>query len=122
MEDILMSGATGILKKLVGAVSKDIALAWDVKDDLKKLQSTSETILAVIADAEKRQEKEELVKLWLRRLKDIAYDADDVIDEFSYEDMLRRDRVDSSKHKLHTTALHEYYMGSGDIKLRPGFG
>ncbi|XP_026436156.1 putative disease resistance protein RGA3 [Papaver somniferum] len=100
MAEILMSGATGILKKLVGVVSEDIALAWDVKDDLKKLQSTSEMILAVIADAEKRQEKEQLVRLWLIRLKDIAYDADDVIDEFSYEDMrLRRNREDSSKHK-----------------------
>ncbi|XP_026400556.1 uncharacterized protein LOC113296462 [Papaver somniferum] len=38
-------------------------------------------ILAVISDAEKRQEKEELVKLSLRRLKDVAYDVDDVMDE-----------------------------------------
>ncbi|XP_026379633.1 putative disease resistance protein RGA3 [Papaver somniferum] len=100
MEDILMSGATGILKKLVGVVSEDIGSALGVKDDLKKLQSTLEMILAVIADAEKRQEKEELVRLWLRRLKDIAYDADDVIDEFSYENMRRCDKKGSSKHKV----------------------
>ncbi|XP_026428228.1 putative disease resistance protein RGA3 [Papaver somniferum] len=100
MEEILMSGATRILEKLVGVVSKDIGLALDVNDDLKKLQRTSEMILAVIADAERRQDKEELVRLWLRRLKDIAYDADDVIDEFSYEDMRRRDREDSWKHKV----------------------
>ncbi|XP_026409975.1 putative disease resistance protein RGA3 [Papaver somniferum] len=100
MAEILMSGATGFLKKLVGVVSEDIALAWDVKDDLKKLQSTSEMILTVIADAERRQEKEEVVRLWLRRIKDIAYDADDVIDEFSYEDMRRCDREDSPKQKV----------------------
>ncbi|XP_026432776.1 putative disease resistance protein RGA3 [Papaver somniferum] len=100
MEDILMSGATGILKKLVGVVSEDIGSALGVKDDLKKLQSTLEMILAVIADAEKRQGKEELVRLWLRRLKDIAYDADDVIDEFSYENMRRCEKKDNSKQKV----------------------
>ncbi|XP_026451185.1 putative disease resistance protein RGA3 [Papaver somniferum] len=101
MAEILMSGATGILKKLVGVVSDDIGSAFGVKDDLKKLQSTSEMILAAIADAEKRQDKEELVRLWLRKLKGIAYDADDVIDEFSYEDIRRRcDTKDRLKRKI----------------------
>ncbi|KAK4566336.1 hypothetical protein RGQ29_002545 [Quercus rubra] len=46
-------------------------------------------IQAVLADAERRQVGEERVKLWLQRLKDVAYDADDVLDELAYE-LLRR--------------------------------
>ncbi|XP_026420661.1 putative disease resistance protein RGA1 [Papaver somniferum] len=100
MAEILMNGATEILRKLVGVVSEDIGSALGFKDDLKKLQNTSEKILAVIADAEKRQVKEEVIRVWLRRLKDIAYDADDVIEEFSYEDLRRSDRENYSKHKV----------------------
>ena len=43
----------------------------------------------MLADAERRQVSEELVKLWLWRLEDVAYDADDVLDELAYE-ILRR--------------------------------
>ncbi|KAJ4844929.1 hypothetical protein Tsubulata_042798, partial [Turnera subulata] len=40
---------------------------------------------AVLHDAEEKQVKESSVKLWLRKLRDIAYEADDVVDEFGYE-------------------------------------
>ena len=43
----------------------------------------------VLADAERRQESDQSVRRWLQRLKDVAYDADDVLDEFAYE-ILRR--------------------------------
>ncbi|XP_026382958.1 putative disease resistance protein RGA4 [Papaver somniferum] len=53
-----------------------------------------------MADAEKRQATDELVRLWLRRLKDVAYDADDVIDDFSYEAMRKSERGDRLKYKV----------------------
>lgn len=56
-----------------------------VKDELKKLKETLEMIDAVTTDAEKRQVQDSAVKLWLRRLKEAAYEADDVLDEFSYK-------------------------------------
>ncbi|XVE80816.1 hypothetical protein DITRI_Ditri15bG0010900 [Diplodiscus trichospermus] len=34
---------------------------------------------------DKRQEEDRSVKLWLEKLRDVAYDADDVLDELSYE-------------------------------------
>ena len=43
-------------------------------------------IQAVLADAEKRQVGEECVRLWLQRLKDVVYEADDVLSELAYED------------------------------------
>ena len=43
----------------------------------------------MLADAERRQVRDEVVRLWLQRLKDVAYDADDVLDEFA-DEILRR--------------------------------
>jgi hypothetical protein len=37
----------------------------------------------VLNDAEKRQVKEEAVKLWLEKLKDVSYEMDNVLDEWN---------------------------------------
>ncbi|XP_026398590.1 uncharacterized protein LOC113294407 [Papaver somniferum] len=89
-EAILVSGATEILKGLTAVIANEIALVWAVKDDLEKLRSTLEMIAAVTSDAEKCQVTEKAVGIWLTKLKDAAYDADYVLDAFSYEVMRRK--------------------------------
>ncbi|XP_026429743.1 putative disease resistance protein RGA3 [Papaver somniferum] len=100
MERILANGVSQILNKLVPVVAQEISLAWGVKDELKKVQRTLDMILAVITDAERRQEEEEAVRLWLRSLKDVAFDADDVMDDFTYETLRRDERGNHLKNKL----------------------
>lgn len=86
---LLVSGVTELLKHLTSVVSQQISEAWGAHNDLEKLKGTLEMIAAVTTDAEEQQEKSKLVKLWLDRLNDVVYDADDVLDEFSYEAMRR---------------------------------
>ncbi|XP_030940104.1 putative disease resistance protein RGA4 [Quercus lobata] len=88
-EAIVADVAKGILGNLIPLVTEQIGLAWGFKDELTRLRDSVEMIQAVLADAERRQVGEERVKLWLQRLKDVAYDADDVLDELAYE-LLRR--------------------------------
>ncbi|RVW58898.1 putative disease resistance protein RGA4 [Vitis vinifera] len=45
--------------------------------------TTLRNIRAVLLDAEKRQVKDEAVKIWLEDLKGLAYDMDNVLDEWS---------------------------------------
>ncbi|XP_026387915.1 putative disease resistance protein RGA3 [Papaver somniferum] len=90
-EAILVSGATEILKGLTAVIANEIMLVWGVDDEFKKLKDTLEMISAVTTDAENRQVSDQSVRLWLRRLKGAAYDADDVLDEFTYEAMRRDD-------------------------------
>ncbi|XP_026431528.1 putative disease resistance protein RGA1 [Papaver somniferum] len=98
-EGILTNSATEILKKLVPVVAQEISLAWGVKDELKKLQDTLEMILLVIADAERKQLNDAAIGLWLRRLKDVAYDANDVMNEYCYETMRRSVRGNNLMYK-----------------------
>ncbi|XP_030940106.1 putative disease resistance protein RGA1 [Quercus lobata] len=88
-EAIVADVAKGILGNLILLVTYQIGLAWGFKDELTRLRDSAEMIQAVLADAERRQVGEERVKLWLQRLKNVAYDADDVLDELAYE-LLRR--------------------------------
>ncbi|OAY79114.1 putative disease resistance RPP13-like protein 1 [Ananas comosus] len=78
--------SSSVRRSLAGAASSSSSDAPHVvEDDLKKLKCTLEAIESVLRDAERREVREESVKLWLRELKGVAYDADDVLDEFEYE-------------------------------------
>ncbi|XP_026438662.1 putative disease resistance protein RGA3 isoform X2 [Papaver somniferum] len=84
---IFVTGATGFMKRLVYVAAKKIGKAGAIDKDLEKLKDKLEMIGAVTSDAEKKQVKDKVVLLWLRRLQDVAYDVDDLLDEISYEVM-----------------------------------
>ncbi|XP_026405622.1 disease resistance protein RGA2-like [Papaver somniferum] len=101
MEKILTAGVGEIIKKLLPLLEEHISpVAWGVKGDLRKLKLTLETIQATVSDAEKNQANSEADRLWLRRLKDVLYDADDVMDQYSYEYMRRDEEGSQLKHKI----------------------
>nr|XP_019702558.1 putative disease resistance protein RGA3 isoform X2 [Elaeis guineensis]XP_019702559.1 putative disease resistance protein RGA3 isoform X1 [Elaeis guineensis] len=59
----------------------------NVLKDLKELERARKRIQAVLDDAEEREIRDEAVKLWLKELKGVAYDAEDVLDEYHYEEL-----------------------------------
>ncbi|XP_010654852.1 disease resistance protein RGA2 isoform X2 [Vitis vinifera] len=64
-------------------IRQQVTLVVGVESEVDNLKSTLQSIRAVLGDAEKRQFTEELVKVWLERLKDISYQMDDVVDGWS---------------------------------------
>ena len=49
---------------------------------METLATKFEDVRAVLADAENIQLREDGVKRWMSKLKDISYDMDDVLDEW----------------------------------------
>ena len=88
-EQIPFSIAGEILTKLGSLAVQEIELACGVREELKKLGDTLTTIKAVLLDAEERQEREHAVENWVRRFKDVIYDADDLLDDFATYDLRR---------------------------------
>ncbi|KAJ4829526.1 hypothetical protein Tsubulata_028066, partial [Turnera subulata] len=84
-EFLLTIVVEGMLKKLASLALEGIDLAWGLKGKLQKLNKSLTSILAVLHDAEEKQGREESVKIWLQKLRDVAYEAEDVLDEFGYE-------------------------------------
>lgn len=78
---------TALLKVVFGKLSSEVMAEFGklmgLDKQLRKLESTLSTIQDVLEDAEARQVKEKALKGWLRKLKDVAYDADDVLDEIA---------------------------------------
>ncbi|XP_077215780.1 putative disease resistance protein RGA3, partial [Tasmannia lanceolata] len=86
MADLLLSPLVDtIVGKLMDSVIQEITLLWGVDEEVENLSTTLSAIQAVLQDAEEQQVSSNAVKDWLRKLKGVAYDADDVVDEFTTE-------------------------------------
>ena len=68
---LLQASVHGPLKRIKG-----------FKEDLDVMNMTLQSIQAVIADAEKRSINDESARLWLKRLKEVAYEITDMFDDF----------------------------------------
>ncbi|XP_071931696.1 disease resistance protein RGA2-like [Coffea arabica] len=75
--------AESMLLKLGSSAFQHVALISGVKDEVRKLSNTLTAIEAVLTDADEQQEKSLLVQNWIKNLKEVVYDADDILDEFS---------------------------------------
>ncbi|KAK6255563.1 hypothetical protein SCA6_016868 [Theobroma cacao] len=78
-----------ILARVISLAAEHISVALGFKEELTMLHDSLIIIQALLQDADRRQEGDRAVKLWLEKLRDVAYEADDVLDEFAY-DVLRR--------------------------------
>jgi DNA-binding GntR family transcriptional regulator len=88
-EAVLFDIAASIIKSSASLALQEIGLLYGFKDELKKLGKTVSTIQAVLLDAEEQQAHNHAVKDWLGKLKDVMYEADDLLDDYSTE-LLRR--------------------------------
>ncbi|XP_030962803.1 putative disease resistance RPP13-like protein 1 isoform X2 [Quercus lobata] len=85
-EGVLFEHAGRVLGVLTSLTLQEIQLSSGVKAELENLTNTVSTIQAVILDAEKRSShNHEIKEYWLRKLKDVIHDADDLLDDFSTE-------------------------------------
>ncbi|XP_042477789.1 putative disease resistance protein RGA3 [Macadamia integrifolia] len=87
VSSVLQQLATIIQKE----IQQEVRLVTGVEKDINDLSTTFETIQAVLKDAEERQFKDASVQLWLHNLKDVAYDIDDVLDEWNTSILLKSD-------------------------------
>ncbi|RVW19957.1 putative disease resistance protein RGA4 [Vitis vinifera] len=75
----------GILTKLASLTTQEISI-YGVPEELSDKLTTVKNVLL---DAEEKQEKTGAVKDWVKRLKDVVYDADDLLDDFATHQLQR---------------------------------
>ncbi|XP_065007141.1 putative disease resistance protein RGA1 [Musa acuminata AAA Group] len=80
--DAFISGLVGTLKDMA---KEKVDLLLGVPGEIQKLQRSLRNIHSVLRDAEKRRIEDEDVNDWLMELKDVMYDADDLLDECRME-------------------------------------
>ncbi|XP_017631466.1 disease resistance protein RGA2-like [Gossypium arboreum] len=95
-EAIAFDIATELITKLSSRALSQVRLCWNLKHDIDDLARTVRTIKDVLLDAEEKSVTDNLVKVWLEELKDVLYDAGDLLDDFSTE-ALRKDLMGGNK-------------------------
>ncbi|XP_031249743.1 putative disease resistance RPP13-like protein 1 [Pistacia vera] len=86
MAEILLSATLPVLfEKLASSDLYNFAFDEGVRSKLKKWERKLEKIEAVLTSAEEKQLTNRAVKLWLEDLQQLAYDVEDILEEFAYE-------------------------------------
>ncbi|XP_052879873.1 putative disease resistance RPP13-like protein 1 [Gossypium arboreum] len=110
-ETFLFIIAERVVQKIIGLTVGEVCLASTVRTDLKKLKDTIISIKAVLLDAERQQHQNEKLRLCMWKLRDIFYDAEDVIDDFKCEALRKQDAIDHPN--TNSSKLRERYKRNG---------
>ncbi|KAL0929104.1 hypothetical protein M5K25_001045 [Dendrobium thyrsiflorum] len=70
-------------------------------DDFQRIMRMLPRIEAVLEDAEEREIQDRSVKLWLTELRLLAYDIDDVIDEYEYDVLAAHMKARATEESYH---------------------
>ena len=82
-EVVLTASVELLLTKLTSSELLSFANQERIHDDLKKWENTLRKISAVLEDAEEKQATSQSVNDWLFDLQNLAYDVEDLLDEFA---------------------------------------
>ncbi|KAM3356733.1 hypothetical protein P3S68_023447 [Capsicum galapagoense] len=85
MAEILFNLAAEILKSLGSLATEEVESIYGLRYELKNLSATVSSIQAVLIDAEDQQGSSNLVRDWIKRLKKVFFEADDLLDDVATE-------------------------------------
>uniref|UniRef100_A0A5B6YSD2 Putative disease resistance protein RGA2-like n=1 Tax=Davidia involucrata TaxID=16924 RepID=A0A5B6YSD2_DAVIN len=89
---VALTEVTSILKR---QIQREFRLVVGVEKEIENLESTLQNILAVLVDVP-AQIKEKPVEVWLEKLKDVSYDMDDLLGEWSTAILLKDEGSEST--------------------------
>lgn len=97
-----------LLDKLTTILYQQASLLGDAQNEIVEIKLELESMKSFLGDAERRKHRSELVETWVRQVREVANEVEDVIDEFMHYKDTRRDRkgfkhfvqdvIDSPKH------------------------
>ncbi|KAG6625386.1 putative disease resistance RPP13-like protein 1 [Carya illinoinensis] len=91
MAELLLSAFLDVLfDRLTSPELLKFARREGLRNQLGKWSKTVERIQEVLDDAEEKQQTKQTVKAWLDDLRDLAYDVEDILDEFATEALQRK--------------------------------
>lgn len=106
-----------ILKRLNSLIYDEVELLGHVKDELWKLSTILFTIQGRLLDADEQKENNGSIENWIWRLKDVVYDADDLLDTYATEESHRKLRK-ISEEVLEFFPTENPIFNPSDVALR----
>ncbi|KAK4577722.1 hypothetical protein RGQ29_028014 [Quercus rubra] len=114
-ETFVFNIAQKVLEKLGSLAFQEARLIWGAEIDLGRFEKTLSIVKAVLLDAEEQQAHNQELTVWLGQLKEVFYDAQDVLDEFECE-ALRRQVVEMQGST--TRKVRRFFSSSNPLIFR----
>ncbi|XP_077239485.1 putative disease resistance protein RGA3 isoform X2 [Tasmannia lanceolata] len=115
----VLDALSGNLKE---SALQEIKSIWGFEEELEKLESTVTLIQGVVEDAEEKQVSSKAVRKWLGKLKNIAYDADDLLDDVATE--ARRSalmcEIHTSKRQKIVQSISSFFSSNNPLLYKRG--
>lgn len=80
MAAVLDAFASKLVYTLMGMAKEEVEMLLGVPGEITKLETTLGDLSSILADAERKRIRDSAVERWVRELKDVMYDADDILD------------------------------------------
>ncbi|XP_043693333.1 putative disease resistance protein RGA3 [Telopea speciosissima] len=116
---ILFNLASKIIEVLGTLLVQEIGLASGAKKELSKLKDSLSTINAILLDADTKGATSHRVKNWLGRLKDVVYDAEDLVDELATEALRQKMELPNN---MVAKQVRRYFSSSNPLVLSSRMG
>ncbi|KAK4748684.1 hypothetical protein SAY87_015270 [Trapa incisa] len=91
--------------RALSSLFDEIGLTRGVQSEFNDLVNSLSFIRGYLQDAEKRRVDEEALKVWLKQLQDLAYEADDLLDDFNTEIIRRRSVAGGNKKMVNEVSI-----------------
>ncbi|XBJ26256.1 hypothetical protein VPH35_003723 [Triticum aestivum] len=106
-EAVLSAFMQALFEKVIATAFGDLKLPQDVAAELEKLSSSLSTIQAHVEEAEEQQLKDKAAQTWLAKLKDVAYEMDDLLDDYAAEAL--RSRLEGTSNYNHLNKVRSCF-------------
>ncbi|KAF8402085.1 hypothetical protein HHK36_013037 [Tetracentron sinense] len=77
------SAVSFLLDRLLVLSQEEVKLLRGVRREVEYIRDELQSIRGFLRDADAREESEELVKVWVMQVRDVAYEIEDVLDDFT---------------------------------------
>jgi Leucine-rich repeat (LRR) protein len=94
-----------VCDKVSSPILSEFGLLWGLSNDLGALESKIKTIKDVLQEANEHSIDDMPVYNWLRKLKDVVYDADDLLEKFRMEAEFARSNIHGPAKRTFCKAL-----------------
>ncbi|WCJ37360.1 Disease resistance protein RPM1 [Euphorbia peplus] len=79
-----------LLDKLTAILLEKASLLGDARDKIEDIKLELESMRSFLSDAERRKDLSESVETWVRQVREVAYEVEDLIDEFIHHSYKQR--------------------------------
>ncbi|KAL5560130.1 hypothetical protein UlMin_036341 [Ulmus minor] len=78
------SAVTFLVENLSSLLEKEANLLGGVRNEVVEVRDELDRIRAFLRDADASEDENEEIKVWVKQVREVAYDAEDILDEFLY--------------------------------------